>query len=117
MKDGGLKAGKGGHDVPSMLSHGAQRLLNAGQNTLAAQLVAHEARLRTDLSQLWCTEPNGSGVPVPQYSYPYARYTRHQGEWAGVAETLGQAIADLAQTCQGLLAFLQANGAAMGVQL
>ncbi|MEI8323783.1 MAG: hypothetical protein WCH44_00200 [Betaproteobacteria bacterium] len=117
LKDGGHKAGIGGHDVPSMLGKAKQFLATSGQLVLAAQVSSFEAQLKNDLIRLHCTGQNGSAQSVPPHSYPYARYTRFQGDWAGVDETPYQVIADLRQTCQHILFFFRSNSVACGVSI
>ena len=117
LKDGGHSAGTGGHDVPSMLGKAKQSLANSGKLILAAQITSFEAKLKNDLCRLSCTGQNGKAQSVPSSSYPYARYTRFQGDWGGVDETSDLVIVDLLQTCQQILHFLRANSAACGVSI
>lgn len=117
LKDSGHIAGTGGHDVPSMLGRAKQSLAISGKLVLAAQVTSFEAKLKNDLGQLLCTGQKGSAQAVPTHSYPYARYTRFQGDWGGIDETPNLAIAGLLQTCQQILSFLRANSTDCGVSI
>lgn len=111
LKDAGCNR-QGGHDIPSMLAQTASK-----HPTLASQLNAHLAKLRNDLTQLVCNGPHGSPTQVPARNYPYARYTRFAGDWAGIDETPSQQVIALAQTCNSLLLHLQTHKVTLGIQL
>lgn len=117
LKDGGFTPVQSGHDVPSMLTQAAQRAGAGGHHILAGQIAAEEAKLRTDLAKLRCTNPNGTTRGVPDYNYPYVRYTRFAGDWGGVDETGPQALSDLSQRCNSLASLLRAHQAELGIQI
>lgn len=112
LKDAGFNGGPGGHDIPGMLAQ-----VSVQHPPLAGQLIAHQAKLTTDLGQITCNNKNNSPAPVPANNYPHARYARLNGDWAGVSETPQAFITTLTQTCNSLLSDLQTHKATLGIQI
>ncbi len=69
---GGMAQWERGHDVPSMLTN----LSDPGITSLAIQL-------RTALSCLTCTLPDGTEGQVAARSFPDLRYLRHASDYPG----------------------------------
>lgn len=110
-------SGTTGHDVPGMLVHLSGIMSAAGNGMIAAQLTGFAARLRNDLGKITCQHKNGTAGPVPIINYPYMRYCRHVGDWAGIGETPGGNVTALLNTCRNTESFIAAHAAATGVSL
>jgi len=115
LKDANLGPASG-HDVPTMLAAASQAVAVAAP-FLATQLNGFSASLANDLQHVTCNDRNGQAVPVPARSYPYLRYCRRAGDWAGAHETPTAAIAALESNCQSLCRFLVMHGAQLGISL
>jgi hypothetical protein len=117
LKSGGYQAGKGGHDIPSMLEKAKQHLAAHGHPILVAQITAFQAQLIRGLARVSCTDVVGNTISVPPHNYPYLRYARLFGDWAGIQETPDAEISNLLHTCQHVLFFLRSNSTNFGVPL
>jgi hypothetical protein len=95
----------------------ASQAVAAGAPFLASQLTGFAASLANDLQHVTCNDRNGQVAPVPASSYPYLRYCRRAGDWAGANETSTAAIAVLESNCHNLCQFLVKHGAQLGVSL
>lgn len=115
LKDANLGP-SGGHDIPTMLAAASQSVAAAAP-FLATQLNGFAASLANDLQQVTCNHRNGQIAPVPARSYPYLRYCRRAGDWAGANETPMATIAALESNCHNLCRFLVTHGAQLGVSL
>lgn len=116
LKSGGLGPAQG-HDVPTMLSHAASAYVAAAMPLASGQLLSLSAKLSHDLVQVTCNGLTGQPSAVPAKSYPYLRYGRRTGDWAGISETPNAVLADLESTCHLICTFFIAHGAKIGVRL
>ncbi|WP_185738400.1 hypothetical protein [Variovorax beijingensis] len=116
LKDANFGAVGGGHDVPSMLSLAAASAAGVPP-FVSGRLIALATTLRNDLVRITCNDRHGNPIPVPGHSYPYLRYSRRNGDWAGVSETPQQLILDLEYTCRAVSSFLLSHGTSFGVAL
>jgi hypothetical protein len=116
LKDRGAKAADN-HDVPDLLASLSKFSNIANSRKVSGELNSFIAQLRTALSAIWCTGPDGSPQRVPSKSYPYLRYCRHYSEWAGDHETKASDILSLNATCKSLRDFLRKNNKIIGVDL
>lgn len=105
----------GGHDVPEMLVIASRK--QGLSPTVAGQLKSHSIRLKSLLSVLLCQGKNGMPRNVPANSYPYVRYCRYVGDWAGIQENASQNYTDLERSCQQLVQFLRAQKTSLGVKI
>ncbi|NRT58142.1 hypothetical protein [Sphaerotilus uruguayifluvii] len=115
LKDAAVPAGRGGHDVPTMLDNVADSI--SGAPSISGALKSISLQLRRDLASITCQEKGGAVGNVPPYSYPYIRYSRHSGDWGGVNETSPALISGLEVTCNNLLGLLTTHGSTIGVHL
>ena len=115
LKDGNCAIPGTGHDVPGML--GVASNLPTATPYVSAQLISHAQQLQASLGVITCQKKNGAPGPVPANNYPYLRYCRMTGDWAGISETLAADLDNLEVVCQNLCAFLSAHGGTLGVSL
>jgi hypothetical protein len=102
-----------GHNIPAMLT----RLASTAPvgMSISGPLNSLARALKTDLNAIVCQGKDGHPCPVPDYSYPYMRYTRFSGDWGGSSETPLVNIKKLEATCHNIISFLSAHKAVIGV--
>lgn len=112
LKGLGIHGGTTGHNIPLMLTQIANQ-----HPALAAQLNAHQLKLKADLARITCNDKNSQPAAVKADNYPHTRYARFTGDWNGVSETPPLNIIALAQTCNSLLSDLKSHKATLGIQI